>query len=87
MICLQDGDYDKIEHFLQGRTDVIVSIDVKDKQTGNTPLIWAAKKGHIKVGFTWLLKKGHIKVGFTWLLKKGAYQGRICMAGKEGISR
>lgn len=45
----QDGDYERIETFLLRRSDVIVSIDVKDKRTGNTPLIWAAKRGHTKV--------------------------------------
>ncbi|XP_041365735.1 uncharacterized protein LOC121380819 [Gigantopelta aegis] len=53
----RDGDYDKIEHFLQGRTDIIVSVDVKDRQTGNTALIWAAKKGHIRIVHL-LLKHG-----------------------------
>lgn len=46
---LQDGDYEKIENFLQRRSDCLVSVDVKDKRTGNTPLIWASKRGHTKV--------------------------------------
>ena len=51
MICLQDGVYERIENFLQrNRTEYVVSIDVKDRKTGNTPLIWAAKRGHAKVG-------------------------------------
>ena len=45
----QDGDYEKIEKFLHRRSDCLVSIDIKDKRTGNTPLIWAAKRGHTKV--------------------------------------
>ena len=31
------------------RSDIIVDVDCKDKRTGNTALIWAAKKGHNKV--------------------------------------
>ncbi|XP_022336709.2 uncharacterized protein LOC111132656 isoform X3 [Crassostrea virginica] len=53
----RDGDYDRIETFLLRRSDVIVSIDVKDKRTGNTPLIWAAKRGHTKI-VQLLLKHG-----------------------------
>ncbi|KAK6190356.1 hypothetical protein SNE40_002244 [Patella caerulea] len=45
----RDGEYEKIEHILQRRSDVIVSIDVIDKRTGNTPLMWAAKKGYSKI--------------------------------------
>jgi len=51
VILLQDGVYERIENFLQrNRTEYVVSIDVKDRKTGNTPLIWAAKRGHAKVG-------------------------------------
>ncbi|XP_046544586.1 LOW QUALITY PROTEIN: uncharacterized protein LOC124254780 [Haliotis rubra] len=57
LAAARDGEYDKIEHFLQGRSDVIISIDAKDKRTGNTPLIWAAKKGHTKI-VQLLLKHG-----------------------------
>ncbi|XP_061177816.1 uncharacterized protein LOC133186594 isoform X2 [Saccostrea echinata] len=53
----RDGDFDRIETFLLRRSDVIVSIDVKDKRTGNTPLIWAAKRGHTKI-VQLLLKHG-----------------------------
>ncbi|XP_062621332.1 uncharacterized protein LOC134282921 [Saccostrea cucullata] len=53
----RDGDHDRIETFLLRRSDVIVSIDVKDKRTGNTPLIWAAKRGHTKI-VQLLLKHG-----------------------------
>ncbi|KAL3841916.1 hypothetical protein ACJMK2_020005, partial [Sinanodonta woodiana] len=52
-----DGDYDRIENIFQRRSDVIFSIDVKDKRTGNTPLIWAAKRGHAKI-VQLLLKHG-----------------------------
>ncbi|KAK3101844.1 hypothetical protein FSP39_006765 [Pinctada imbricata] len=45
----RDGDFDQIEHFLLRRSDVIISIDVKDKRTGNTALIWASKRGHTKI--------------------------------------
>lgn len=42
--------FERIENFLQrNRTEYSFSIDVKDKKTGNTPLIWAAKRGHAKV--------------------------------------
>lgn len=27
----------------------IVNIDVKEKRTGNTPILWAAKNGHLKI--------------------------------------
>ena len=46
----QDGVYERLENFLLRRGETLVSIDVKDKKTGNTPLIWAAKRGHAKVG-------------------------------------
>ncbi|WAR01997.1 M3K19-like protein [Mya arenaria] len=46
----RDGVYERIENFLQrNRMEYVVSIDVKDKKTGNTPLIWAAKRGHAKI--------------------------------------
>ena len=45
----QDGDYNKLEQMLVQRSDIIVDVDCKDKRTGNTALIWAAKKGHNKV--------------------------------------
>ena len=47
--CFQDGVYERLENFLLRRGETLVSIDVKDKKTGNTPLIWAAKRGHAKV--------------------------------------
>ncbi|KAL4224924.1 hypothetical protein ACF0H5_015620 [Mactra antiquata] len=54
----RDGLYEKIENFLhRNRSDYVVSIDVKDKKTGNTPLIWAAKRGHAKI-VQLLLKHG-----------------------------
>ncbi|KAK3592514.1 hypothetical protein CHS0354_013848 [Potamilus streckersoni] len=56
-LLLRDGDYDRIENIFQRRSDVIFSIDVKDKRTGNTPLIWAAKRGHAKI-VQLLLKHG-----------------------------
>ncbi|KAL8569123.1 hypothetical protein ACOMHN_055039 [Nucella lapillus] len=45
----RDGDYNKVEQLLVKRGDIIVDIDCKDKRTGNTALIWAAKKGHNKM--------------------------------------
>ncbi|XP_052242175.1 uncharacterized protein LOC127852295 isoform X2 [Dreissena polymorpha] len=46
----REGVYERIENFLQrNRTEYVISIDVKDKKTGNTPLIWAAKRGHAKI--------------------------------------
>ena len=48
-VAVQDGDYNRIEQLLVQRSDIIVDIDCKDKRTGNTALIWAAKKGHNKV--------------------------------------
>ncbi|KAL5007408.1 hypothetical protein ScPMuIL_016214 [Solemya velum] len=53
----RDGDYDRLENFLQRSSNAFISIDVKDKQTGNTPLIWAAKRGHFKIAQL-LLKHG-----------------------------
>jgi hypothetical protein len=47
----QDGDYSRVEQMLMQRTgDVFIDVDCKDKRTGNTALIWAAKKGNNKVG-------------------------------------
>ncbi|XP_060068251.1 probable serine/threonine-protein kinase DDB_G0282963 [Ylistrum balloti] len=58
LAAARDGDYDKIENFLlRSGKDHLVSIDVKDKRTGNTSLIWAAKRGHTKI-VQLLLKHG-----------------------------
>ncbi|CAH1787728.1 unnamed protein product [Owenia fusiformis] len=57
LAAARDGDYDRIENFLQRRSDVILSVDMKDKRTGNTPIIWAAKRGHTKI-VQLLLKHG-----------------------------
>ncbi|XP_064601071.1 uncharacterized protein LOC135467238 [Liolophura sinensis] len=53
----RDGDYSRIESLVQRRGDAVVSVDVKDKRTGNTALIWAAKRGHNKI-VQLLLKHG-----------------------------
>ncbi|XP_076450604.1 uncharacterized protein LOC143286754 [Babylonia areolata] len=45
----KEGDYNKVEQILVKRGDIIVDIDCKDKRTGNTALIWAAKKGYNKI--------------------------------------
>ena len=56
--CLQEGVYERIENFLQrNRSDYSFSIDVRDKKTGNTPLIWAAKRGHAKVSLLYVFWK------------------------------
>ncbi|KAK7480430.1 hypothetical protein BaRGS_00028349 [Batillaria attramentaria] len=50
LLCAaRDGDYNRIEQLLCQRRDIIVDVDCKDKRTGNTALIWAAKKGHTKI--------------------------------------
>ncbi|XP_033099233.1 uncharacterized protein LOC117102891 [Anneissia japonica] len=49
LVAARDGQYDRVENFLQRRSHEIVNIDVKDPVTGNTPLIWAAKHGHEKI--------------------------------------
>lgn len=46
---LLEGDYERIEIFLLRCSDVIVSIDVKDKRIGNIFFIWVVKRGYIKV--------------------------------------
>ena len=38
-----------MEELLQRRNESLINVDVRDKETGNTPVIWAAKRGHIKV--------------------------------------
>ena len=48
-LILKDGDYEKMEELLQRRNESLINVDVRDKETGNTPVIWAAKRGHIKV--------------------------------------
>ncbi|XP_069131824.1 uncharacterized protein [Argopecten irradians] len=58
LAAARDGDYERIEDFLfRSGKDHLVSIDVKDKRTGNTSLIWAAKRGHTKI-VQLLLKHG-----------------------------
>lgn len=48
-LVIQEGDFAKIEALLKRRNETIFSLDVRDKETGNTALIWAAKRGHSKV--------------------------------------
>ncbi|XP_064634506.1 uncharacterized protein LOC135492185 [Lineus longissimus] len=57
LAAARDGDYDKVQHFLQRRTNEFVNIDGKDKGTGNSALIWAVKRGHLRI-VQLLLKHG-----------------------------
>ncbi|GFO00089.1 sps1/ste20-related protein kinase ysk4 [Plakobranchus ocellatus] len=45
----KNGNLAKLEQLLQQREAVDLNIDCKDKRTGNTALIWAAKRGHSKI--------------------------------------
>ena len=57
-LILKDGDYEKVEELLQRRNESLINVDVRDKETGNTPVIWAAKRGHIKVLLlSWIILK------------------------------
>ncbi|XP_071795773.1 uncharacterized protein [Asterias amurensis] len=49
LAAARDGDYARVENFLRRRSHEIVNIDVKEKRTGNTPILWAAKNGHLKI--------------------------------------
>ena len=49
LILFQNGDLDKIKTLLQRRNESLISIDVRDTETGNTAIIWASKRGHTKV--------------------------------------
>ncbi|XP_022096379.1 uncharacterized protein LOC110982351 [Acanthaster planci] len=49
LAAARDGDLERVENFLRRRSSEIVNIDVKEKRTGNTPIIWAAKNGHLKI--------------------------------------
>ncbi len=50
-LYLQEGDFEKIEAILKRRNEALVNIDVRDGETGNTPLIWAATRGHTRVSY------------------------------------
>ncbi len=55
-IRLQEGNFGKIEALLRRRNEALFSVDVRDPETGNTAIIWAAKRGHNKVSMcsrTW----------------------------------
>ncbi|GFR69154.1 SPS1/STE20-related protein kinase YSK4 [Elysia marginata] len=45
----KNGNSSKLEQLLEQRETVDLDIDAKDKRTGNTALIWAAKRGHSKI--------------------------------------
>ncbi|ELU16238.1 hypothetical protein CAPTEDRAFT_194722 [Capitella teleta] len=45
----KEGNYAKIESLLMRRNETIFSLDVRDKKTGNTALVWAAQRGHPKI--------------------------------------
>ncbi len=49
VVSLQDGESKRIEEFLQRRNETLINIDFRDAETGNTAIIWAAKRGHVKV--------------------------------------
>ncbi|PVD33929.1 hypothetical protein C0Q70_05191 [Pomacea canaliculata] len=50
LLCAaRDGDLNKLEQLLCQRNDIIVDVDCKDRRTGNTALILAAKKGYAKM--------------------------------------
>ena len=42
----QDGDVVKMEAVLDRRHQVAFSLEVRDAATGDTALLWAAKRGH-----------------------------------------
>ncbi|RUS73364.1 hypothetical protein EGW08_018866, partial [Elysia chlorotica] len=45
----KNGNLAKLEQLLEQRETVDLDVDAKDKRTGNTALIWAAKRGHSKI--------------------------------------
>ena len=45
----QNGDIKKIEGVLKHRNEILVNLDARDNETGNTSLIWAAKRGYVQV--------------------------------------
>ncbi|KAH9495852.1 hypothetical protein Btru_015259 [Bulinus truncatus] len=53
----KNGDLKKLEQLLNQSGSIGLDIDCKDKRTGNTALIWASKRGHVKIVET-LLKYG-----------------------------
>ncbi|XP_035828667.1 uncharacterized protein LOC101859978 [Aplysia californica] len=42
----KNGNYSKLEQLLEKRKEFHLDINCKDKRTGNTALMWAAKRGH-----------------------------------------
>ncbi|XP_014668610.1 PREDICTED: ankyrin repeat domain-containing protein 22-like [Priapulus caudatus] len=53
----RDGDYDRIQTLVRPHDQSSMNIDVKDRRYGNSAVIWAAKRGHIKI-LQLLLKHG-----------------------------
>ncbi|XP_059179297.1 uncharacterized protein LOC131958339 [Physella acuta] len=52
----KNGNFNKAEQLIKQR-NIGLDIDCKDKRTGNTALIWAARRGHVKI-IELLLKNG-----------------------------
>nr|XP_054757768.1 uncharacterized protein LOC129263877 isoform X1 [Lytechinus pictus]XP_054757769.1 uncharacterized protein LOC129263877 isoform X2 [Lytechinus pictus] len=55
--AVRSGDYERVENILQRRSHEVVNVDARDRETGNTALMWAVIKGHIKL-IRLLLKYG-----------------------------
>ncbi|XP_030849172.1 uncharacterized protein LOC583722 isoform X2 [Strongylocentrotus purpuratus] len=55
--AVRSGDYDRVENILQRRSHEVVNIDARDRETGNTALMWAVLTRHVKL-IRLLLKYG-----------------------------
>ncbi|XP_070564922.1 uncharacterized protein [Ptychodera flava] len=49
LAAARDGNYQKVLEFLQRLSQDYINVDCKDQRTGNTPIIWATKRGHTKI--------------------------------------
>lgn len=49
-VVLQENHVERARDILQRRHAALVNIDVKDREKGNTALIWATLRGHDQVG-------------------------------------
>ncbi|XP_072182009.1 uncharacterized protein [Diadema setosum] len=73
--AVRSGDYERVENMLHRRNHEVVNIDARDKETGNTALMWAVQIGCVKL--VWLL----LKYGADVTLRNSNNETAVDLAG------